>query len=154
MVRNAALSRVCSGSAQWGAALLIAMALVPAAQSQTPSPQVHAQPWRPNAAAAQITVRSGDTLDRLIAQHFSGAPFSVVFMREVLARMNPQALPQGARGALLAGAVMRLPDGCQLRQMAFGEPADCAPAASPGSAPSPSAQERAEIERRSWVRYP
>jgi len=51
--------------------------------------------------------------------------------------------------------VMRLPDGCQLRQMAFGEPADCAQqAASTGGPTAPSAQERAEIERRSWVRYP
>lgn len=109
-------------------------------------------------SARQYTVRSGDTLDRIISQQIGASPFSVAFLRDAIARMNPQALPQGARGTLLAGVVMQIPDGCALRQMAFGEAAACAPIPdTPGvggrSAPL-SAAERMEIERRSWVRYP
>jgi len=106
----------------------------------------------------QYTVRSGDTLDRIISQQIGASPFSVVFLRDAIAQMNPQALPQGARGTLLAGVVMQIPDGCALRQIAFGEAAACGAipdtAGAGGRSAPPSAAERMEIERRSWVRYP
>lgn len=106
----------------------------------------------------QYAVRSGDTLDRIISQQIGASPFSIVFLRDALARMNPQSLPQGARGTLLAGTVMQIPDACMLGQMAFGEQVGCGGVgATPPSngRPGPmSAAERMEIERRSWVRYP
>lgn len=110
-------------------------------------------------AGGQYTVRSGDTLDRIISQQLGATPYSTVFLREALAKMNPHALPQGARGVLLAGAVMQIPDACMLRQAAFGDAGSCggagntADAANGRSAPL-SLAERMELERRSWVRYP
>lgn len=109
-------------------------------------------------AARQYSVRSGDTLDRIISQQMGSSPYSIAFLRDALARLNPHALPQGARGVLLAGAVLQIPDACMLQQVAFGGSGACAahaePAAGePRSAPL-SAAERMEIERRSWVRYP
>lgn len=119
--------------------------------------QTHAG-GHPSHGARQYTVRSGDTLDRIISQQIGASPFSVAFLRDAIAQMNPQALPQGARGTLLAGVVMQIPDGCALRQMAFGEAAACGAmpdAAGAGGRSAPlSAAERMEIERRSWVRYP
>lgn len=108
--------------------------------------------------ARQYPVRSGDTLDRIISQQMGSSPFSIVFLRDALARLNPHALPQGARGVLLAGAVLQIPDACMLQQVAFGGSGACAAhpeptAGEPRSAPL-SAAERMEIERRSWVRYP
>ncbi len=106
----------------------------------------------------QYSVRSGDTLDRIISQQMGSSPFSIVFLRDALARLNPHALPQGPRGVLLAGAMLQIPDACMLQQVAFGGSGTCdmnpaATAGEPRSAPM-SAAERMEIERRSWVRFP
>lgn len=111
-----------------------------------------------SSGSKQYTVRSGDTLDRVISQQIGSTPYSTAFLRETLAKMNPNALPQGARGILLAGAVMQIPDSCMLRQAAFGDAGGCGVSyqgegANGRSAPL-SAAERMEIERRSWVRYP
>ncbi len=153
MVCHAALKSLNSRFA----AVACAVALVAASVSFETCAQSPAAGWRPQAQSAPYAVRSGDTLDKIIAQHFSGAPFTLPFLRDAIARFNPQSLPQGARGTLLAGTVLRLPDACQLRQLAFGEPGDCGTSLNSGAAPGQaalSAHERAEIERRSWVRYP
>jgi len=108
--------------------------------------------------ARQYSVRSGDTLDRIISQQIGSSPFSIVFLREALARLNPEALPQGARGVLLAGATLQIPDACALQLLAFGGTSGCDAPSAPASGegrPSPmSAADRMEMERRSWVRYP
>lgn len=154
MVRFTALSRAVPTCARLIATLVVVVSCATLAGPViAQGAATQASGWRPSSSPAQYPVRSGDTLDRIIAQHFNGAPFSVVFLREALARANPQSLPQGARGTLLAGTVMQIPDGCQLRQMAFGDSAECAQPSGGGSPPM-SAHERAEIERRSWVRYP
>ena len=111
-----------------------------------------------NGGHRSYSVRSGDTLDRIISQQIGASPFSIAFLRDALARLNPQALPQGARGTLMAGAVMQIPDACALRQMAFGDASGCAHGPAGGAADGrPAAMgpaERAELERRAWVRYP
>jgi Tfp pilus assembly protein FimV len=131
------------------AALIVLSALAGVAGS------VYAQSHQ---GARQYSVRSGDTLDRIISQQMGSSPYSIVFLRDTLARLNPHALPQGARGVLLAGAVLQIPDACMLQQAALGGSGACAgnpvtTAGEPRSAPL-SAAERMEIERRSWVRYP
>ncbi len=112
----------------------------------------------PANAVRQYTVRSGDTLDRIIAQTLGNTAFSAPFLRDLFARLNPHALPQGARGVLLAGAVLQVPDACMLRQAAFADTAtDCIDRSAqslPGAAAPLSAQERLERERQHWVRYP
>ncbi len=144
------LAAVSLGARRRGtAALIVLTALLGGAAS------AHAQTHQ---GARQYSVRSGDTLDRIISQQMGSSPFSIVFLREALARLNPHALPQGARGVLLAGAVLQIPDACMLQQVAFGGSGGCdvppsAGAGEPRSAPM-SAAERMEIERRSWVRYP
>ena len=153
MVRYTALSRAAQYCARLSATLVALACMTVAGPVIAQGTSAQSSVWRPGSSPVHYSVRSGDTLDRIIAQHFNGAPFSVVFLREALARANPQSLPQGARGTLLAGTVMQIPDGCQLRQMAFGDAAECAQPGASGSPPI-SAQERAEIERRSWVRYP
>ena len=144
------LAAVSLGARRRGAvALIVLSALLGGAAS------AHAQTHQ---GARQYSVRSGDTLDRIISQQMGSSPFSIAFLREAIARLNPHALPQGARGVLLAGAVLQIPDACMLQQVAFGGSGGCdsTPSAAAGeSRPAPlSAAERMEIERRSWVRYP
>jgi len=104
-------------------------------------------------------VRSGDTLDRIIAQTQAASPFSIAFLREAFARLNPAALPRGPQGPLLAGTLLRVPDSAELRRLAFPE-LEPSRATSVSGGPHPdhssalTAAQREEAERRSWVRYP
>ncbi len=107
------------------------------------------------------TVRSGDTLDRIIAQSQPSSPLSLAFLRDAFARLNPAALPRGPQGPLMAGAVLRIPDAVDLRRLAFPDLDASSRHLTDGSSAAPSgvavpltAAQREEIERRSWVRYP
>lgn len=105
-------------------------------------------------------VRSGDTLDRIIAQTQAASPFSLTFLRDAFARMNPAALPKGPRGPLLAGSLLVVPDAAALRRIAFPELEQprYAPATTPGptarTEPALSAERQQELEQRNWIRFP
>lgn len=153
MVRLPHVTRAPSILSAWTGAFFLALLLqASGVQAQQPAAQ----------AGSSYTVRSGDTLDRIIAQSHASSPLSLAFLRDAFARLNPSAFPKGPQGPLMAGAVLRIPDAADLRRLAFPDldpsaarsPADGATAAAP-SAPAPlTAAQREEIERRSWVRYP
>ena len=106
----------------------------------------------------QYMVRSGDTLDKIIAQTQAASPFSLAFLRDAFAKLNPSALPRGPQGPLIAGSLLRVPDSAELRRIAFPELESAQPtsaqAPQPAHPPSLTAAQRDEIERRSWVRFP
>jgi Tfp pilus assembly protein FimV len=107
----------------------------------------------------QYMVRSGDTLDRIIAQTQAASPFALAFLREAFAKLNPAALPRGAKGPLLAGTLLRIPTSAELRQLAFpelesGGSTSLASSAAPGHAAPMSAAQRQEFEQRHWIRFP
>jgi Tfp pilus assembly protein FimV len=107
----------------------------------------------------QYMVRSGDTLDKIIAQTQAASPFSLAFLRDAFAKLNPSALPRGPQGPLIAGSLLRVPDSAELRRIAFPElessqPVSSQAASHPAHPPSLTAAQREELERRSWVRFP
>jgi len=104
-------------------------------------------------------VRSGDTLDRIIAQTQAASPFSLAFLRDAFARMNPGALPKGPRGPLLAGSLLVIPDAAALRRIAFPEleQARHTPERTEiatNAEPAVSAARKQELEQRNWIRFP
>jgi Tfp pilus assembly protein FimV len=131
----------------------------PAAHADASSVHQAARHSGPSQGGWHYMVRSGDTLDRIIAQTQAASPFSLAFLRDAFAKINPVALPRGPQGPLIAGTLLRVPDSAELRRIAFPEhePRPVSPAqvsADPAHSTSLTAAQRDEIERRSWVRYP
>lgn len=137
-------------SALTGLAMVMMLGVSLAVRAQpAPSarPTVMAQPGQ------SYTVRSGDTLDRIISDSLGQTPFTQNFLREAFAQLNPKALPQGARGPLIAGATLRIPDAATLRRLAFpGEPSDTRGA--PPAKPSGDAAGYTPDVRQNWIRFP
>jgi len=146
--------------------MVLAQAQVPSgapslseASASRPAQVAPASSSSQSAGGWQYMVRSGDTLDRIIAQTQAASPFSIAFLREAFAKLNPSALPRGAQGPLLAGTLLRVPDSAELRRLAFPEIEPTRPPLAAGGSHSdqpstPTAAQREEAERRSWVRYP
>ena len=115
---------------------------------------------KPVSGGWHYMVRSGDTLDRIIAQTQAASPFSIAFLRDAFARVNPTALPKGPKGPLIAGTLLRIPDSAELRRIAFPEletpvaPDKAVSEVGVGAATAWSSAQREELERRAWIRFP
>lgn len=119
-----------------------------AQQASNPTAAPMAQPGQ------TYTVRSGDTLDRIISESLGQTPFNQTFLREAFAQLNPRALPQGPRGPLVAGASLRIPDAAALRRLAFPGEAPDTRASAQSAAPVGDSGGYVPDVRQSWIRYP
>ncbi len=98
-------------------------------------------------------VESGDTLDKVIRKTMPDSPLRIEILRNAYVQQNPQAFTKAPPRALMAGAVLNVPnhDGLLRSYMV------------PGHAPGNSGAHRgggystADInmnERKNWVRFP
>ena len=111
-------------------------------------------------ARTTVDVIRGQTLESLIRAHFGKSPLKPEVVREVLIKLNPQALGPDGRKRLVPGTAVNLPTRDDLVRHAFGAGeaqalAQAALAAQALQAEAASAsQGAAAAARRGWVRYP
>jgi hypothetical protein len=110
--------------------------------------------WAANPAPrSTYQVVSGDTLDKVIRKTMPDSPLRVEILRNAFVQQNPQAFTKSPPRALMAGAVLNVPNHDDLLRSYMV----------PGSAPGNSGMYRgggystADInmnERKNWVRFP
>ena len=124
-------------------ALLCCMALSAATLAMAASP----------AARSTYQVESGDTLDKVIRKTMPDSPLRMEILRNAFVQQNPQAFTKAPPRALMAGAVLNVPNHDDLLRSY----------AVPGHSPGNSGIHRgggystADInmnERKNWVRFP
>ena len=105
------------------------------------------------AARSTYQVVSGDTLDKVIRKTMPDSPLRVEILRNAFVQQNPQAFTKAPPRALMAGAVLNVPNHDDLLRSY----------AVPGHSPGNSGIHRgggystADInmnERKNWVRFP
>ncbi len=98
-------------------------------------------------------VESGDTLDKVIRKTMPDSPLRIEILRNAYVQQNPQAFTKAPPRALMAGAVLNVPNHDDLLRSYMV----------PGHAPGNSGAHRgggystADInmnERKNWVRFP
>lgn len=98
-------------------------------------------------------VVSGDTLDKVIRKTMPDSPLRVEILRNAFVQQNPQAFTKAPPRALMAGAVLNVPNHDDLLRTYTV----------PGHAPGNSGMQRgggystADLnmnERKNWVRFP
>ncbi len=101
-----------------------------------------------------VTVKRGETLDRVIRRALPDVPLHPDFLRKAFVSLNPQVFPSGSPHQMRSGASLKVPSLPALRQMMLNH--------YPGTAPllneaEDQAQEKATSghnDQRRWVRYP
>jgi Tfp pilus assembly protein FimV len=105
------------------------------------------------AARSTYQVVTGDTLDKVIRKTMPDSPLRVEILRNAFVQQNPQAFTKSPPRALMAGAVLNVPNHDDLLRSYMV----------PGHAPGNSGMHRgggystADInmnERKNWVRFP
>jgi Tfp pilus assembly protein FimV len=105
------------------------------------------------AARSTYQVVSGDTLDKVIRKTMPDSPLRVEILRNAFVQQNPQAFTKSPPRALMAGAVLNVPNHDDLLRSHMV----------PGHVPGNSGMHRgggystADInmnERKNWVRFP
>jgi len=99
-------------------------------------------------------VKSGETLDQVIRKTMGDSPLKVELLRQAFIDQNPQAFTKSSPRALMAGAVLRLPNHDDLLRMYF--PTGRAQAHKTKNAESTgfATSDLDMNERKNWVRFP
>ena len=105
------------------------------------------------AVRSTYQVVSGDTLDKVIKKTMPDSPLRVEILRNAFVQQNPQAFTKSPPRALMAGAVLNVPNHDDLLRTYMV----------PGHVPGSSGMQRgggystADLnmnERKNWVRFP
>ena len=92
------------------------------------------------------TVESGDTLDKVIRKTMPNSPLRSDILRNAFVQQNPQAFTKAPPRALMAGAVLNVPNHDELLRSYLGAGA---------SGGNRHGYNMADMnDRKNWVRYP
>lgn len=106
---------------------------------------------------AQVALRRGENLDRVIARTLRDSPFRVEVLRDAFIRLNRSAFPRGTANSLVPGSTLVVPSPADV--LALVDPlrqwsAPPVPAHAPAAVPARAAAPAPEADRRNWIRYP
>ncbi len=105
------------------------------------------------AAQSTYEVKSGETLDQVIRKTMGDSPLKMELLRQAFIDQNPQAFTKSSPRALMAGAILRLPNHDDLLRAYL--PNGRAVAHSSGKADSAMLTSDSDVsERKNWVRFP
>ena len=98
-------------------------------------------------------VVSGDTLDKVIRKTMPESPLRVEILRNAFVQQNPQAFTKSPPRALMAGAVLNVPNHDDLLR-SYMVPGQSAGNSGMGRGAGYSTADMNMNERKNWVRFP
>ena len=109
--------------------------------------------WAAAPAARTYQVQAGDTLDKVIRKTMPDSPLKFEILRNAFVQQNPQAFTKAPPRALMAGAVLNVPNHDDLLRSYM------VPGFSPGNSGANrgggySTADMNMNERKNWVRFP
>ena len=97
-----------------------------------------------------VVVRKGESLARIVRNHFKGSPFRDDFLFKAFVALNPGAFPRKTYHIVTAGASLQVPTHADLMAMAEGQLPDMG-----GQGASVASSSAAlPMQRKHWVRFP
>jgi Tfp pilus assembly protein FimV len=93
-------------------------------------------------------VQSGDTLDKVIRKTMPDSPLKFEILRNAFVQQNPQAFTKAPPRALMAGAVLNVPNHDDLLRSFM------VPANSGGPRGGYATADMTMNDRKNWVRFP
>ncbi len=101
-----------------------------------------------------VTVKRGETLDRLIRRVLPDMPLHPDFLRKAFVSLNPQVFPTGSPHQMRSGASLKVPSLPALRQMMMSQYPGTAPLLRETQDLDPQKAAKDHNDRRHWVRFP
>jgi len=105
-------------------------------------------------AGAKYEVKSGDTLDRVIRNTMGDSPLKMEILRQAFIEQNPQAFTKSSPRALMAGAILKIPDHENLMQIYLGSGRALVNPAKKSEFSGFATSDLDMSERKNWVRFP
>lgn len=101
-----------------------------------------------------VTVKRGETLDRVIRRAMPDVPLHPDFLRKAFVSLNPQVFPSGSPHQMRSGASLKVPSMPALRQMMMNQHPGTAPLllGTEGEMGHKAAAD--SNDQRRWVRFP
>lgn len=101
-----------------------------------------------------VTVKRGETLDRLIRRTLPDVPLHPDFLRKAFVNLNPQVFPSGSPHQMRSGASLKVPSMPALRQMMMNQYPSVAPLLTESEGQMGHKAAADPNDQRRWVRYP
>ena len=101
-----------------------------------------------------VTVKRGETLDRVIRRALPDVPLHPDFLRKAFVSLNPQVFPSGSPHQMRSGASLKVPSMPALRQMMLTHYPGTAPLLSGAEDLAEQKAGSGQNDQRRWVRYP
>jgi hypothetical protein len=101
-----------------------------------------------------ITVKRGETLDRVIRRALPDVPLHPDFLRKAFVSLNPQVFPSGSPHQMRSGASLKVPSLPALRQMMMSQHPSAAPLLLGAEGQMEHKTAADPNDQRRWVRFP
>ena len=101
-----------------------------------------------------VTVKRGETLDRVIRRALPDVPLHPDFLRKAFVSLNPQVFPSGSPHQMRSGASLKVPSMPALRQMMMNQYPGAAPLLNGADGQMGHKAAADPNDQRRWVRYP
>jgi Tfp pilus assembly protein FimV len=105
-------------------------------------------------AVVSYEVKSGETLDHVIRKTMGDSPLKIEILRQAFIDQNPQAFTKSSPRALMAGAILQIPDHDNLMQIYLGSGRALTHSVKKSDSSGFATTDLDMNERKNWVRFP